>query len=489
MRKMRISGVLLCLSIILITASNLQSQDSGYPDTVRIGSANGDIDGEYSYPFSLSVSIFNDYDIKEIIIPVIIDGYSGWVHFDSVSYTGGRLADAGVLDGREAFSFGTDSIRVDSLVLKFDVGSGVPLPAGDGKICDLWFRPNFGGDVLVDSLPLSPYGGLWFITSDDEGYTPRFQSGSISIECDYMIGDVRHDGTINVQDILGIHKGYLGCYDLDMTAPWLADVNCDRLTDLRDVVNLYDYLYLDSRGTLCTCGNYSPSYYDDPGTPDTVWIEDDTLYAGVVASVDVGIINDEPLRGFAFALEWNGSAELDYNGFTPAPRMLAFTMILEDYQCQADNGVNPDTMFVSTWYPSPPSISSGTDAVFTMTFTPLSPGTVSFRLVSYYSFAPYSLARGGQSMLVTGDKAAILPVVAGGNIAVLTVPCGDANADIAINILDITYLIKYLYQGGPPPAWFNSADVNSDGNINILDITYLIAYLYMSGPEPVCPHG
>jgi hypothetical protein len=65
--------------------------------------------------------------------------------------------------------------------------------------------------------------------------------------------------------------------------------------------------------------------------------------------------------------------------------------------------------------------------------------------------------------------------------------CGDANSDEAVNILDISYLIEYLYMDGPAPDPINAADVNSDGTINILDITYLIAYLYMEGPEPNCP--
>lgn len=32
-----------------------------------------------------------------------------------------------------------------------------------------------------------------------------------------------------------------------------------------------------------------------------------------------------------------------------------------------------------------------------------------------------------------------------------------------------------------------SADVDISGTINLLDITYLIAYLYRGGPEPVSP--
>jgi hypothetical protein len=65
--------------------------------------------------------------------------------------------------------------------------------------------------------------------------------------------------------------------------------------------------------------------------------------------------------------------------------------------------------------------------------------------------------------------------------------CGDINNDRTVNLLDITSLIAYLYQGGPAPDPLESADVNSDGAVNILDITYLIAYLYQGGPEPDCP--
>jgi agmatine/peptidylarginine deiminase len=64
--------------------------------------------------------------------------------------------------------------------------------------------------------------------------------------------------------------------------------------------------------------------------------------------------------------------------------------------------------------------------------------------------------------------------------------CGDVNDDGSVNILDISYLIYYLYNGGPPPVVWESGDVNASGDINILDISYLIDYLYMEGPEPIC---
>nr|MBN2278130.1 hypothetical protein [candidate division Zixibacteria bacterium] len=67
--------------------------------------------------------------------------------------------------------------------------------------------------------------------------------------------------------------------------------------------------------------------------------------------------------------------------------------------------------------------------------------------------------------------------------------CGDANADGRVNILDGTYIINYLYRGGPAPVYPDLADVNHSESINILDVTYLIVYLYRGGPEPDCPSG
>jgi len=65
--------------------------------------------------------------------------------------------------------------------------------------------------------------------------------------------------------------------------------------------------------------------------------------------------------------------------------------------------------------------------------------------------------------------------------------CGDVDNGGSVNLLDITYLINYLYKSGPSPAPFQAADVNNSGGVNLLDITYLINYLYKSGPLLICP--
>jgi len=63
---------------------------------------------------------------------------------------------------------------------------------------------------------------------------------------------------------------------------------------------------------------------------------------------------------------------------------------------------------------------------------------------------------------------------------------GNCNGDGATNILDVTYLINYVYKGGPPPIPYRlcSGDPNCNCVVNILDITYLINFLYKGGPAP-----
>jgi hypothetical protein len=64
--------------------------------------------------------------------------------------------------------------------------------------------------------------------------------------------------------------------------------------------------------------------------------------------------------------------------------------------------------------------------------------------------------------------------------------CGDVNDDNAVNMLDILYLISYLYKGGPAPVPLESGDANGDGKTDMLDILHLISYLYKNGKPPIC---
>jgi len=78
-----------------------------------------------------------------------------------------------------------------------------------------------------------------------------------------------------------------------------------------------------------------------------------------------------------------------------------------------------------------------------------------------------------------------------GSISSGEMVCGDANGDGYVNLLDILFLITYLYGAppGPAPEPPEAGDANADGSTNLLDILYLIDFLYGTppGPVPLCP--
>jgi len=70
---------------------------------------------------------------------------------------------------------------------------------------------------------------------------------------------------------------------------------------------------------------------------------------------------------------------------------------------------------------------------------------------------------------------------------VYIVACGDINADgIGPNIADLTYLVAYLFGGGPPLPWEDAGDVNASGGINVADLTYMVAFLFGGGSDRDC---
>ncbi|SYZ73561.1 exported hypothetical protein [Candidatus Zixiibacteriota bacterium] len=68
--------------------------------------------------------------------------------------------------------------------------------------------------------------------------------------------------------------------------------------------------------------------------------------------------------------------------------------------------------------------------------------------------------------------------------------CGDINGDNNINILDVSYLINFLYKSGGAPhcnaPYYFCADANGNQSVNILDVSYIINYLYKHGPALNC---
>ncbi|KPJ49541.1 hypothetical protein AMJ40_05315, partial [candidate division TA06 bacterium DG_26] len=64
-------------------------------------------------------------------------------------------------------------------------------------------------------------------------------------------------------------------------------------------------------------------------------------------------------------------------------------------------------------------------------------------------------------------------------------PCGDCNGDGRITVADATYIVSYIYRGGP--GMVCDCDVNLDTRLTVADATYIVSYIYRGGPPPCNP--
>lgn len=76
-----------------------------------------------------------------------------------------------------------------------------------------------------------------------------------------------------------------------------------------------------------------------------------------------------------------------------------------------------------------------------------------------------------------------------GEVTMIGHKSGDLNFDGAVNVADLTYLVDFLFTGGPPPSIMVAADLDGNCAVNIADLTYLVDYLFAGGPRPKIPCG
>ncbi len=165
-----------------VFCANIRAQDPGTPDTLWIGKDGGlGLFGGTS--FVISISVFNDEPVTAIGIPISIEGISAFGRLDSITYTGTRLEDPNIFDVRVFDTTGIDSTSPDSTQISFITTTGIDLPPGDGKICDLWFSGGpVGGTINIDTITWKLGQELMFVIRPSVGVTPVFSGGDILLK-------------------------------------------------------------------------------------------------------------------------------------------------------------------------------------------------------------------------------------------------------------------------------------------------------------------
>jgi len=124
---------------------------------------------------------------------------------------------------------------------------------------------------------------------------------------------------------------------------------------------------------------------------------------------------------------------------------------------------------------------------------------VYFRIVGRYTVGDSAMiAVDGYDTHVPTFSGPLLSYPATGGTGALTVAsCCQQKGNIdglpgsegVVNVSDLTYLVSYLFLGGPPPPCMLEADLNGQtGEITVTDLTMLTAYLFQGAALPFgCP--
>ena len=199
---------------------------------------------------------------------------------------------------------------------------------------------------------------------------------------------------------------------------------------------------------------------------------------GSTVAYEIHLTNTVPVRRIQVPVEFSGTLGLALDSFTTAGCRTEY--FDQDKWIHFDPANKRSTFNIFNTEGSSPDLDPGTGPVLKIFFTiPAGATPDQTAEISLDAYSTYDI-------LIAGPVLDFEPSHVNGSI-MLEFVCGDASYDGIVNLLDITYLINYLYRGGPEPIPYNSGNVNDDATINILDVTYLINYLYRSGAAPNCP--
>ena len=217
------------------------------------------------------------------------------------------------------------------------------------------------------------------------------------------------------------------------------------------------------------------SYASDPGFPDTIRFEPWGTYIPCppctgLAVVPLVVYNDEYLTGIQIVLRCSGPVSWDTAEFVGerASHMEAIGIVMFEDMVKL-NGVSMTD-----------SIPPGNGILAYVYLTVEDTGLASIDT---------TMVPGSLDFTYFTDLLA-LPVIpevilkSEWHLSPQHSPPGDVDQSGAVNIVDVVFLINYLFRNGPEPAYLPCADPNVDCSVSLSDIVYLINYVFKSGATP-----
>ncbi len=228
--------------------------------------------------------------------------------------------------------------------------------------------------------------------------------------------------------------------------------------------------------------------YDNVILADTMWVDSVIGSAGSQVKVDIVASNSLPIYQFVVPIQYAGPYNLTLDSVSTAGLRTAYFEELTTIASDPNNKRKAYALTSSSVGTSPP-LEPGKGPILSLYFTIPFGASGTLNSITLSSFNNNDVTFGQECIAYTPDTI--------NGAVLLGSPCcmdnrGNVDNDLndEINVADLTYLVDYLFSGGPIPPCGAEGNVNGDANEFILvdDLTYLTDYLFNGGPPPPsCP--
>lgn len=226
----------------------------------------------------------------------------------------------------------------------------------------------------------------------------------------------------------------------------------------------------------------------DPGLPDTVMVDSVVAFNTEPGIVPIYFFNDQSLAGIEVTLTYD----------SPDVTVDSFSFIGGRAEYISLKGIATEANTVTVYcfpFSGEPLILPGSGLLGQLYFSYLP--TINGQVVTIDTITIISGDREYSTMFSDSTANPFKPQYQKGYLDIQEFTCCigdrgnvDNSPDDVINVADLTYLVSYLFQGGPPPVCPPEGNVDGDveEQINVADLTYLVSYLFQGGPPPPpCP--
>lgn len=226
---------------------------------------------------------------------------------------------------------------------------------------------------------------------------------------------------------------------------------------------------------------------DDPGLPDSVLVDSVVAYLAGPGIVPINFINDEPLAGIEVTLIYD----------SPDVTLDSFSFVGSRVEYATFKGIlTSDSTVIIYCFPvgEEPLIAPGSGLFGRLHFSYLP--TIDTQIVTINSITiidddiEYSttFSDSASNAFKPQFQKGYLDIQGSASCCIGDRGNVDGSLDDAVNVADVTYLVDFIFFGGPEPPCIEEGNVDGIGGINVGDLTYLVDFIFLGGPPPPsCP--